>query len=177
MVRNMIRWLSLLILSLVSILSLPAAQNAPPAAPAEEPVHREPFTLKFKFMDHEYTDPFEKTPYIADNCVYIFANEHFGAHVKIANGDVTQLIYEKDPAKADLDFELSIKKAVMVLTILNRLDRTLYMDLYMRVTNKPGLFEVNKVDLQTKRPNVEYWPYPVEEVALKTPSFDPKKVR
>jgi len=167
----MIRGLAVSILSLVFILSLPAAQNAPPPASTEEPVSRQPFTLKFKFRDHEYTDPFDKTPYVADNCIYVFANEHFGVHVKVVDGEVSQLSYEKDPSKGELDVELTIKKSIMVMTILNRMDRTLYMDLFMRVPNKPGLFEVNKVDLQTKRPNVEFWPYPVEEIALKTPSF------
>jgi len=165
------RGLAVAILSLAFIFSLPAAQNAPPPASAEEPVYRQPFTLKFKFRDHEYTDPFDKTPYVADNCIYVFANEHFGVHVKVVDGEVSQLSYDKDPSKGDLDVELTIKKSFMVMTILNRMDRTLYMDLFMRVNNKPALFEANKVEFQIKRPNVEFWPYPVEEIALKTPSF------
>ncbi len=176
MVRSVIGGLSVLILPLVSILSLSAAQNAPPAAPAEEPVYRQPFTLKFKFLDHEYTDPFDKTPYVAENCVYILANERFGVHVKVENDEVAQLTYEKDPTKGDLDIELTIKKAAMMLTILNRMDRALNMELYMRVTNKPALFELNKVDLVAKRPYMVIWPYPVEEIALKSPTLHPKPV-
>lgn len=145
--------------------------GSPPAT-----VFRDPFTLKLKVdKDQFYEEKFDKIPYVAENDVYLFVGENFGVKVTILNDEISQVTYERDPAKADIAFnftqELINKKLVMMLVIQNRLKRQLFIDALMTLPNKKGLFKTSIVPIEKGLSDYEMWPHPIVQLVLRNFRF------
>ena len=77
-----------------------------------EPVFRSPFVLRLHVdKEHYYEENFDRIPYVADGDVYLFAGESFGISVIITDGRVSQVTYQRDPEKADVEFKFSQEKS------------------------------------------------------------------
>ena len=148
-----------------------AGSQFPPAAISQGPVYREPFTLKLLFNSDEYRKRFERVPYVVDDAVYLFPGEHFGIRVKVTDEEISEVTYEPDAAKADIEFTFTTQNKMMLLIIRNRMSRTLYMKAGMRVPDRGQLVRTRITPVQPTLPNFEYWPHPVLQLALRNLRF------
>ena len=82
------------------------------AVPAEQKqTFREPFTLKLRVdKDHYYEQDFDRVPYVADNDVYIFLDDHFGINLTDTKAEFLTVTFQPDTAKADVQFEFTQEK-------------------------------------------------------------------
>ena len=81
--------------------------------------------------------------------------------------EISQITYETDVAKADVEFTLTTERRMMLLIIENRLNRTLYMNAGMRVPERDQLVKTRIMPVQPKLPDFEFWPHPVLQLALR----------
>jgi hypothetical protein len=167
--------LALLLLLSGSVFT-PQQTQVPTDGSPQATVFRDPFTLKLKLDNkHFYEEKFDKIPYVAENDVYLFVGEDFGVKVTILNDEISQVTYERDPAKADIAFkftqELINKKLVMMLVIQNRLNRQLFIDALMTLPNKKGAFKTSIVPIEKGLSDFEMWPHPIVQLVLRNFRF------
>jgi hypothetical protein len=144
-----------------------------------EPVFRSPFELKLRVdKDHYYDQKFERVPYVADGDVYLFVGEDFGVNVTVAGGGISQIVYQPDLKKADIDFKLTQEKApggfMMLLVTHNKLDRKLLFDALMTVPGKQGVYKTSVLPVEAKLSNYESWPHPIVQLVLRNFRFSPE---
>ena len=145
-------------------------------ATAPQPVFRDRFTLKLRVgKGHDYRQQFDKVPYVADNVVYLFAGDKFGVNVSINGDEIQTLTYQKDPAKADVDFRFEQKdiggRPMMLLIITSKLKRRLFMDAAMTVPEKKELYKTSILPLEPGLPDFESWPHPIVQLVLRNFRF------
>jgi hypothetical protein len=143
---------------------------------AQEPIFRAPFVLKLRVDDqHYYEEHFEKVPYVAENDVYLFAGENFGINVAVAGNQISQITYQRDPAKCDVEFkftqEQSPKGLMMVLVTRNRLKRRLSFDALMTVPEKEEIYKTSVLPVEPSLSNFESWPHPIVQLVLRNFRF------
>lgn len=95
---------SLVALVAIAMLSSPCTsqlQNEPHAAAREQPVFRSSFVLKLH-VDNErsYEERFDHVPYVAENGVYLFAAETFGANITMIGNHLSNVTYQPDPGQS-----------------------------------------------------------------------------
>ncbi|HBC88744.1 MAG TPA: hypothetical protein DCZ94_17520 [Lentisphaeria bacterium] len=135
-------------------------------------VFRAPFILKLKLdKGRTYEQKIEKTPYVADNNVYIFPGESFGINISIQKDEISRIDYQKEMAKADIEFtfkqELDEKGDVMMmLAIVNKLKKTVYLDATMTVPDKKEPEAVTILPLEAGLSGNEMWPHPILQLVL-----------
>jgi hypothetical protein len=140
------------------------------AASPEKPVFRSPFVLKLHVDEKRYYEqPFESVPYVADGNVYLFKGENFGVNVTAVGGRLS-VSYERDTAKADVEFMFTQEKAqdgyMMLLVTQNRLRRKLLFDALMTVPGKPGIIPTSILPVEPMLASYESWPHPIVQLVL-----------
>jgi len=166
--RRVVRDIVALILGIFVLLSACFSQSS---AAQEGPVFRAPFVLKLRIdSEHYYEEKFDKVPYVADNDVYLFARENFGINVTIAENQISRIIYQRDPTKADVEFKFTQEKSpnglMMLLVIRNKLKRGLFLDAKMTVPDKKGIYKTSVLPVKAGLSNVESWPHPIVQLVL-----------
>jgi hypothetical protein len=146
------------------------------SATQEEPVFRPPFKLKLHADDDRYyQQSFDRTPYVADNDVYLFAGEAFGLNVTVTKNEISGIVYERNPAKADVELRFTQEKSqngwTMVLVIRNKLKRRLYLDALMTVPGKDKIFKTNVLPVEPNLTDFESWPHPIVQLVLRNFRF------
>lgn len=138
-------------------------------------VFREPFTLKLH-VDAErfYEEKIKKIPYVHKGDVYLFSGEAFGVILKIEEGKVVRVTYEKDVKKADISFRFSqnidkkSKEVMMMLVIKNHTKRRYYFDGLMTMPGKKGVYKTSIIPLEPELSNYESWPHPIVQLVLRS---------
>ncbi len=146
------------------------------SATQEDPVFRAPFTLKLHVdNEHYYEEHFDRVPYVAENDVYLFAGETFGINVAITSNQISRIIYQRDPAKADVEFTFTQEKSstgpMMMLVTRNRLKRRLSFDALMTVPEKKEIYKTSVLPVEPNLSNFESWPHPIVQLVLKNFRF------
>jgi hypothetical protein len=163
----------LLIVATVLLSSVCYSQpSGVPAAAADSPVFRPPFTLRLQVDDrHYYERRFDRVPYVAESNVYLFAGETFGVNVTVAGERVFKLTYRKDPADADVEFAFTQEKSpdgpTMLLVIHNKLKKRLIMGAVMTVPGEDGVFKTSLLPVEPSLRNFESWPHPIIQLVLR----------
>ena len=170
-------WLTLLTVFLCPAIALP--QQASTDAAAASPVFRDPFTLRLRIdRDHFYEEHFDKTPYVAENDVYLFSGDKFGINVIITNNEISRVTYQPDAAKADVEFRFTQEKIggreTMLLVIQNKLKRMLFLDALMTVPQDKGIHKTSIVPVEPGLPDYESWPHPIVQLVLRNLRFSEK---
>jgi hypothetical protein len=166
---------ALLLLLTISAFAQPRAQTPTDVNP-QVTIFRDPFTLKLQVdKDHFYEEKFDKIPYVAGSDVYLFFGENFGVKVITTNDEISKIIYEQDPAKADIAFKLTQEvtdgRPMTMLVIQNRLKRRLFLDALMTVPNKKGAFKTSILPIEKGLSNFESWPHPIVQLVLRNFRF------
>jgi hypothetical protein len=149
------------------------------SATEEEPVFRAPFKLKLHVDDeHFYEQGFDRIPYVADKDVYLFAGEAFGLDVTITENEVSHIVYERNPAKADVELRFTQEKSqdgwIMMLVIRNKLKRRLYLDGLMTRPGSDEIFTTNVLPVEPNLSDFESWPHPIVQLVLRNFRFSEK---
>jgi hypothetical protein len=154
--------------------ALPVFQQPQSAgnAGALPPQFRDPFTLRIRIdKKHFYEEQFDKVPYVSDGDVYVFAGESFGVNAMIQAGEISGLSYEKQPARADVQFSFrqdnSNGKLLMLLTIKNGLKRRLYMDALITVPERKEILKTSILPIDPGLSDFESWPHPIVQLVLR----------
>ncbi len=137
----------------------------------EEPVFRAPFSLKLHIdNEHYYEQKFDRVPYVADGDVYLFAGETFGINVAVTGDQLSRIIYQPDPAKADVEFKFTQEKSpggfMMLLVTRNKLKKKLFFDAMMTVPGKPEIYKTSVLPVDSNLSNFESWPHPIVQLVL-----------
>jgi hypothetical protein len=146
------------------------------SATQEEPVFRAPFKLKLHVdNEHYYEETFDRVPYVAEKDVYLFAGETFGINVTITENQLSRITYQRDPAKADVEFAFTQEKSpngwMMLLVIRNRLKRKLFLDALMTIPEKKGIYKTSVLPVEPNLSNFESWPHPIVQLVLRNFRF------
>jgi hypothetical protein len=132
------------------------------------PTTRGSFTVKLKLSDGAH---FEKdvagVPYITDSEVHIFAGESFGLNAMISDGQISQLIYQKNSKKADIEVNFSQQKSLMILVTNNRLKRALHFDAAITLPGETQAHVTSTIRIRPGLSSFESWPYPILELTLR----------
>ena len=142
----------------------------------EKPVFRAPFTLKLRIDGAQYYEEnFVKVPYVADNDVYIFSGETFGVNVTITENQLSRITYQRNPAKADVEFKFTQVKSpnglMMLLVIRNALKKRVLLDALMTVPGDKVVHETNVLPVGSRHSNTESWPHPIVQLVLRNFRF------
>src|ERR1700740_277004 len=153
-----------------------AQSPAPTGAVAQESAFRAPFVLKLHVdNEHYYEETFDRVPYVAENEVYLFAGETFGINVTISENQLSRIIYQRDPAKADVEFKFTQEKSpnrlTMLLVIRNKLKRKLYLDALMTIPEKKEIFKTSVLPVEPNLSDFESWPHPIVQLVLRNFRF------
>jgi hypothetical protein len=147
-------------------------------SPEDEPVFREPFTLKLPVdKSHHYEERYDrKIPYIFEKAVYLFYGESFGIRVSASGDEITTIRYEKDLTKADVTFEFKqlerTRNSVLTLLVIeNKLPRRLYLEALITLPNRKGVFKTSILPVESKLQNYESWPHPIVQLVLRNFRF------
>ena len=119
---------SVAISALVALALAPMCQARPQGREQRRPVFRVPFVLRLRIdKEHYYEQKFGRVPYVADRTVYLFAGDSFGINAAVTDGQISQITYQPNAAKADVEFSFFQQRGasgfVMMLVIQNRLRR------------------------------------------------------
>jgi hypothetical protein len=88
---------------------------------------------------------------------------------------VSQIAYQRDPAKADVELKFTQEKSpngwMMMLVIRNKLKRKLYLDALMTVPGKEEIFKTNVLPVESNLSDFESWPHPIVQLVLRNFRF------
>lgn len=141
------------------------------------PTFREPFTLKLRVdKDHYYEQHFDKVPYVAENDVYLFLDDHFGVNSTDNKGEFLTVTYQPDGAKADVQFGFTQEKRgngmiMMLLTVQNKLNHRLSYEALMTVPRREGILKTNVLPIEPRLASFESWPHPIVQLVLRNFRF------
>jgi len=162
-------------------LFLPGYCKAQPKETTQDkPMFRAPFALKLRVDNgHYYEQKFAKVPYVADGDVYLFAGDSFGINASVRDGQILQITYQPNAAKADVEFSFFQQQRsggfMMMLVIQNRLKRKLYVNALMTVPGKSGIFKTDILPIPPALTDYESWPRPIVQLVLRSFRFAAKK--
>jgi len=159
---------------LLSVTFTVASDKEDPAAKsAEEPVFREPFTLKLH-VDKErfYEEKFGKVPFVHDGNVYLFKGDNFGLTLEIKEHAIQSVKYQPDLKKADLTLKFTENKLadgapMMLLKLHNKTKETLNVDALMTVPGQKGIAKTNILPISPGLSGFESWPHPIVQLVLR----------
>jgi hypothetical protein len=137
----------------------------------EEAVFRAPFALKLHIDNERYYEQnFDRIPYVAENEVYLFAGETFGINVTVTDDRLSQIAYQRDPTKADVEFKFTQEKSpdgfMMLLVTRNKLKRRLFFDAMMTVPGEKEIYKTSVLPAEPNLSNFESWPHPIVQLVL-----------
>jgi hypothetical protein len=160
------------LLFLVSVTCTLAADDAP-KNPSDEPVFREPFTLKLQVdKEHFYEEKLPKIPFVHGGDVYLVKGDEFGLAVDIQDNAIRAVKYQPEIKSADVTLKFTQEvqadgTAMMMLVIRNRTKQTLYMDALMTVPNKKGVAKTNVLPIEPGLSGYESWPHAIIQLVLR----------
>jgi hypothetical protein len=137
----------------------------------EELVFRDAFVLKLHTDgERDYEQRFGRVPYVTDNEVYLFRGDAFGINITIRDGGLPLIAYQRDPAKADVEFAFTQEKSrqgfMMMLAIRNKLKSRLFFDAMMTVPGKGRIYSTSVLPVEPSLSNFESWPHPIVQLVL-----------
>ena len=149
---------------------MPCCPQTKVAAPSDL-VFRPYFVLKLHTdREHYYEQNFNRVPYVTDGEVYLFAGEAFGINVTVTDDRLSRITYQRDPAKADVEFKFTQEKSpdgfMMVLVTRNRLKSRLYFDAMMTVPGEKEIYKTSVLPVEPNLSNFESWPHPIVQLVL-----------
>ena len=116
-----------------------------------------------------------ETGHITNNVVFMSPGEKFGANLAgAADGTALSITEEPDRKKANLELSFRQEKGMMLFTIENRTEHWLTYEAGIRVPKRDGLYKTSVMPLGPHLSNVESWPHPIDQLALKNFSFTEK---
>ena len=162
--------------AVIAVLLLTPLAFAQSQRNAQEPVFRAPFVLKLHVDDERYyQENFDKVPYVAENSVYLFAGETFGVNITIIDNQLSGITYQRDPAKADVEFAFTQEKSqngwMMLLVLRNKLKRRLSFDALMTLPEKKEIYKTSVLPVEPNLSNFESWPHPIVQLVLRNFRF------
>lgn len=142
----------------------------------ENPVFRSPFALKLHVDgQHYYEQRFDRVPYVADGDVYLFAGEAFGVNVAVTDDRLSRITYQRELAKADLEFRFTQEESpngfTMLLVTRNKLKRRLFFDALMTLPGKTEIYKTSVLPVGPSLSNFESWPHPIVQLILRNFRF------
>jgi hypothetical protein len=150
------------------IFIFPTGQPQSPTPQTPLPTTRGPFTVKLKLADGtRFEKDVADVPYIADSEVHIFAGESFGLNATISDGEVSQLAYQKNSKKADIELSFSQQKSLMILMTNNKLKRELHFDALITLPGETRTHATSTIRIRPGLSSFESWPYPILELTLR----------
>ncbi|GEM_PF-3256542 len=155
-------------------------ENAVAGEKDAKPVYRQPFLLKLN-MDkkQKHEQKFDKTPYVLENSIYIFPGESFGVNVSVQKDEISMISYQKDVTKADIEFSFKQEPEekgdfMMMLAIVNKLKKTIYVDAFMSLPGKKDAEPVTILPIEPGQSGNEMWPQPIVQLILVNLRFSEK---
>lgn len=137
-------------------------------------VFREPFTLKLHIdKEHYYEQEINnRVPYVHNNSIYLFVGESFGINIKINNEEITEISYQKDIDKSDIELKFSQEinedsSAITLLVIKNKTENKIFMDASMTIPEKKGVYQTTILPLEPGLSGYESWPHAIVQLVLK----------
>jgi hypothetical protein len=110
--------------------------------------------------------------------VYLFAGENFGINVAITNDQISRVTYQRDIAKADVEFKFTQEDSpngpMMMLVTRNKLKHKLFFDALMTVPNRKEVYKTNVLPVERALSNFESWPHPIVQLVLRNFRFSEK---
>jgi hypothetical protein len=163
--------------TLCSLLALACATLAysadAPKKPADEPVFREPFTLKLHIdKEHFYEEKFGKIPFVDKGDVYLFKGDEFGLTLNVQDKSIRAVKYQPEVKKADVTLKFTQEveadgTAMMILHIHNNTKHTLLMDALMTVPGEKGIAKTSILPVEPGLSGFESWPHPIVQLVLR----------
>jgi hypothetical protein len=157
-------------------LSLSVSYPQSKSAIQENPVFRPPFVLKLRIdKEHSYEETFNKVPYVAGNVIYLFGGENFGINVTIIDNQISRVAYQKDIAKADIEFKFTQEKSpegfIMLLVTRNKLRRKVFFDALITLPSDKNIYNTTVLPVEPSLSSFESWPHPVVQLVLRNLRF------
>jgi hypothetical protein len=119
--------------------------------------------------------PPSETVRIANNVVLMSPGEKFGLNLAgAADGTALSITEEPNLKKANLVVTFRQEKRIMLFTIENRTGHWLTYEAGIRVPKRDGLYKTSVMPIGPHLSNVESWPPPIDQLALKNFSFTEK---
>lgn len=144
-----------------------------PANAGEDPVFREPFTLKLH-IDKErfYEEKFGKVPFVDDGKIYLFKGDELGFDLDIQDNFIRKVIYRPGVKKVDVTLKFTQVgepdgTAMMMLRIHNNTKHTLYMDALMTVPGREDIAKTGILPVGPGLSGIESWPHPIVQLLLR----------
>lgn len=171
----------IVIMLVLALAGTPCLAHSQARGDAAAPVLRQPFTLKLRLdRDHYYEEKFSRRiPYVFENSAYLFSGESFGLKLGIVDGKIKSVAYVKEAAGADveLDFRQFVAGdglSMMMLTIKNNLEHTLYVDADMTNPGDKNVYGTAIRPIKPGQRSVESWAQPIIELKLHNFSLKPQ---
>ena len=155
----------------LAAICIPASAYAQAPAGQKSPL-RPPFDLKLHIdKKPDYTEHFDRTPYVSGNQVFVFPGERFGINVTLKDDKIAAISYEPDGAKSDIEFHLTQETitpeiTIMMLVTHNGLKRTLLFDAKMTMPKEKAPFDTSITPVEPGLSSYESWPNPIIQLIL-----------
>ncbi|HEY6968442.1 MAG TPA: hypothetical protein VJA94_04495 [Candidatus Angelobacter sp.] len=131
--------------------------------------------LCWSALGQEQTAPRSETGPIANNVVLMSPGDKFGVNLAgAADGLVLSITEEPDLKKANLVLSFKQENGMMLFTIANRTEHWLTYEAGIRVPKRDGFYKTSVMPLGPRLSNIESWPHPIAQLALKNFSFTEK---
>jgi hypothetical protein len=116
-----------------------------------------------------------ETGHIANNVVFMSPGDKLGVNLAgAADGTALSITEEPDLKKANLVLNFRKEMGMMLFTIENRTERWLTYEAGIRVPKRDGLYKTSVMPVGPHLSNIESWPHPIDQLALKKFSFTEK---
>lgn len=158
---------------IVALAAISIAASAHAQAPASRnSTFRPPFDLKLHIdKKPDYTEHFDRTPYVSGNQVFVFPGERFGINVTLKDDKIAAIAFEPEGTKNDIEFHLTQETitpdlTIMVLVTHNGLKRTLLFDARMTIPKEKASFDTSITPVEPGQSSYESWPNPIIQLIL-----------
>ena len=116
-----------------------------------------------------------ETGHIANNVVFMSPGDKLGVNLAgAADGTALSITQEPDLKKANLVFSFRRDKGMTLATIENRTERWLRYEAGIKVPNRDGFYKTSVMPVGPHMSNLESWPNPIDQLALKNIIFTEK---
>jgi len=144
----------------------PSAKQPPMRAPFDMKLHLDKSPEKPEFIRH-----FDRTPFIEDGKVYVYAGEVVGINVTLKDNQIVSVAHAPDSGSSDIGFSLKQEKIkedfnIMMLVTRNGLKRTLTFDASMTLPEGKGSFKTSITPIDPGQSGYESWPNPIVRFVL-----------
>jgi hypothetical protein len=119
--------------------------------------------------------PPSETGHIVNNVVFMSPGEKIGVNLAgAADGTALSITEDANPKNANLVLSFKQEKGMMLFTIQNRTKYSLTYEAGIRVPKRDGLYKTSVMPVGPGLSNLESWPHPIDQLALKNFSFSEK---